>query len=134
MVGTTSPAVAPRLAPCYNGGMMEWNERGAVVESVAPGSLAERAGVRPGDRVTAINGEAFADLIDYRFLISDTVARLDLLRDGRPRSVQIHKEVDEGLGITSPRASSTESAGAATPASFASFTRCPRGCAGPLHS
>ncbi|HOJ20310.1 MAG TPA: DUF512 domain-containing protein [Armatimonadota bacterium] len=80
--------------------MTEWNEHGAVVECVAPGSLAERAGVRPGDRITAINGEAFADLIDYRFLISDTVARLDLVRDGQPRSVQIHKEVDQGLGIT----------------------------------
>ena len=110
---------------------MEWNERGAVVESVAPGSLAERAGVRPGDRVTAINGEAFADLIDYRFLISDTVARLDLLRDGRPRSVQIHKEVDEGLGITFTQGVFDGIRRCRNSCVFASFTRCPRGCAGP---
>ena len=71
-----------------------------MVECVAREAWRNAGGVRPGDRITAINGEAFADPIDYRFLISDTVARLDLVRDGQPRSVQIHKEVDQGLGIT----------------------------------
>jgi len=62
--------------------------------------MAEAAGVRAGDVITAVNGEAFADLIEYRFLAADEKVVLDLRRDGKPRRARIRKEVDEGLGIT----------------------------------
>lgn len=73
---------------------------GAVVHAVEPGSLAKAAGIEPGDVITAINGQAFTDLIEYRFLISDSVLEIDLHRAGTPMHVRIEKEEDERLGIT----------------------------------
>jgi len=40
------------------------------VESVTTGSVAERAGIRAGDRVTAVAGEAVSDLLDLHYLTS----------------------------------------------------------------
>lgn len=37
------------------------NARGALVNSVVPGGPADRAGVRPADVITALNGQAIAD-------------------------------------------------------------------------
>lgn len=83
--------------------MMEPRDRGAVIESIETGSLAESAGIRPGDVITAVNGEEFADLIAYRFLICDESLQVDALRDGQRRRFRIRKEIDQGLGIAFTR-------------------------------
>lgn len=64
------------------------------------GSLAERAGIRPGDVITAINGEPLTDLIDYRFLVCDTAVAVKVDRAGSMQRFLIEKDEDEGLGIT----------------------------------
>ncbi len=76
------------------------NTTGAIVDSVEPGSLAETAGIRPGDVITAINGQAFNDLIEYRFLVSEEVVRLAVRRGEARRRFRIEKDVDASLGIT----------------------------------
>jgi len=38
-----------------------------VIAAVAEGSIAERAGMRPGDQMVSINGHVLRDVIDYRF-------------------------------------------------------------------
>jgi Do/DeqQ family serine protease len=64
---------------------------GALVAGVAPGSAAERAGVKTGDIITSINGVAKKDPGELRYAIGllhvgDKV-EIGLLRDGKPRTV-----------------------------------------------
>jgi uncharacterized iron-regulated protein len=43
--------------------------RGLTVKTVVPGSAAERAGLRPGDLLVAIDGEAMADTLDLHYAL-----------------------------------------------------------------
>lgn len=66
---------------------------GALVQDVTPGSPAERAGLRPYDLITAVDGQA----VDGDDAVIRTVARgtpglparLEFLRDGRAQSVTV---------------------------------------------
>jgi putative radical SAM enzyme (TIGR03279 family) len=69
-----------------------------VIESVEPGSIADRAGVVPGDRVTAVNRQPVSDLLDYRFHTSGEAAIVTVERQhGHP--VDLFKPTDEDLGV-----------------------------------
>jgi putative radical SAM enzyme (TIGR03279 family) len=68
------------------------------VVSVAPGSPAERAGLRPGDELLALNGEAPRDVIRYRVLADEAVVDLDVRRGGLERVVRVEKRAGEPLG------------------------------------
>ena len=55
-------------------------QRGVLVISVEPGSLAEGAGIKAGDTLLAINGEKVLDQLNYQFLMSqrdETELRLE---------------------------------------------------------
>jgi Do/DeqQ family serine protease len=61
--------------------------QGAVLVNIVPGSPAEKAGLKPGDVVTAANGKPVRDASDLRnrvglLRVGDTM-KLDVLRDGR---------------------------------------------------
>ncbi len=47
-----------------------------TIETVYPGSIAEEAGIAPGDRLLMINGCEFYDILEYRYLISDSEVTL----------------------------------------------------------
>jgi putative radical SAM enzyme (TIGR03279 family) len=68
------------------------------VVSVAPGSPAERAGLRPGDELVALNGEAPRDVIRYRVLADEATVDLDVRRGGLERAVRVTKRAGEPLG------------------------------------
>ncbi len=58
----------------------------ATVHQLQPGSPAEHAGLRPGDRITAVNGQPVRQFYDLIRLISPHPGEpltLDVLRDGR---------------------------------------------------
>lgn len=57
-------------------------EKGAVVLGILPGSVAERAGVRKGDCILAVNGSAVQSLNDYVKLIEDRkdTMKIDIIR------------------------------------------------------
>ena len=38
-----------------------------LIQTVAPGSHAARAGIRPGDTLLTIGGRPINDVLDYRF-------------------------------------------------------------------
>ena len=72
----------------------------AVIARVRPGSQADRAGLRPGDRVVRVEGRAPRDYIDYRFLAAEGSLSLAVeTADGRTRRVPIEKTVDEDIGL-----------------------------------
>jgi len=68
--------------------------------SVDPHSPARRAGVRPGETLTHVNGRPIVDVLDYKFYTYDP--RLELtLQDaaGGVRRVRVRKEAGEDLGL-----------------------------------
>lgn len=67
---------------------------------VRAGSIAEELGLRPGDRIIAVNGEPLEDYIDYRYLASECLVELSVFRpDGEAVVFEIEKDADEDLGL-----------------------------------
>ncbi len=66
---------------------------GVLVNEVASGSPAERAGIRRGDVVTAIEGREVADVDSLRFRVATHpvggMVRMSVFREGRERVVQV---------------------------------------------
>jgi serine protease Do len=62
--------------------------QGELIAGVTPGGPAAKAGLRPGDVVTKINGQAVTPDQTLSYLVSNvkpgTAARFDVLRDGKP--------------------------------------------------
>ncbi len=70
------------------------------IQSVDPHSPARRAGVRPGEILTHINGRPIADVLDYKFYSYDPRLELTLAEeDGRTRTVRVCKDEGEELGL-----------------------------------
>ena len=68
-----------------------------VVIATVPGSAAEEAGLRPGDRIVAIAGrstESFEEIAQLTSLYPDQDVRIDLIRGGRPSSIDVHLKVE----------------------------------------
>ena len=79
---------------------------GALVENIAPGSPAEKAALKPGDVLLAMNGRAIEnpDALGYRLATESAGARVDfqVLRRGRMESVVVTLErAPEGMSATS---------------------------------
>ncbi len=72
----------------------------AIVQAVRPGSIAQEAGLEPGDILDSINGQPLRDIIDYRFLESDEELTLQFTKqDGDCWDVEVEKDWSEPLGI-----------------------------------
>ena len=76
---------------------------GGVIASIEPGSAAaagRAAGLRPGDRLLAINGHPLRDVIDVQFYGADETLDLLVERDGRPLHFLVRRRYDRPLGLT----------------------------------
>ncbi|HEX8387882.1 MAG TPA: Do family serine endopeptidase [Sphingomonas sp.] len=66
-------------------------DRGELISRVEPGEAGARAGLRPGDVVTRINGREVTPEQTLSYLIANTApggqVRLDVIRDGRPTTI-----------------------------------------------
>jgi len=69
------------------------------VREVVPESLADLAGIQPGDLLRTINGHLIRDLVDYRFYVADEELTIGLERQQTAHEVHISKTYDEGLGV-----------------------------------
>ena len=70
------------------------------IKSVDAHSPAQRAGVRPGETLTHINGRPIVDVLDYKFYSYDPRLELTLLSpDGTRRTVHVRKEEGQDLGL-----------------------------------
>ncbi len=88
MLGVSAQNLTPELARAFDIPLSQ----GAVIAQVHPGSAAERAGLRPGDVVTAVNGRPVRDSAALRntiglLRVGETVT-LEILREGRPQSIR----------------------------------------------
>jgi len=69
------------------------------VREVVPESLADKAGLQPGDLIRAINGHTIRDLVDYRFYIAEEELTIDFERQQNQHQVHVTKTYDENLGV-----------------------------------
>ena len=74
------------------------------ITEVTPGSLAESAGIRVGDRLVSVNGREVRDVLDYRFYLAEESVSLSLRRGEETLTADIKKELygDIGLGFETP--------------------------------
>ncbi|MFZ5813681.1 MAG: DUF512 domain-containing protein [Bacillota bacterium] len=71
-----------------------------VIMHIEPGSPAERAGIKPGEKLMEVNGKPVRDDLDFRFLTTDEELLLTVVSPtGESRQVQIRKGFDEELGV-----------------------------------
>ena len=71
-----------------------------VIASVDHRSSAEKSGVRPGEKLIAINGHPVVDVLDYRFFGYDRNPELELEEPGGERRVvRVRKPEGEDLGL-----------------------------------
>lgn len=70
------------------------------VDAVTTGSIAEEAGIEPGDYLVSINDIMVNDIIEYRFLTNDEVLELVVQKPtGEEWVIEIEKEPSEDLGM-----------------------------------
>ncbi len=70
------------------------------IASVDPHSPARKAGVRPGETLTHINGHPIVDVLDYKFYAYDPKLELTLTEpEGGSRTLRIRKEEGKDLGL-----------------------------------
>ena len=71
-----------------------------VISSIDRRSAAERAGVRPGEKLISLNGHFVIDVLDYRFYGYDRDPELLLEEpDGSRRTLRVRKPEGEDLGL-----------------------------------
>lgn len=69
------------------------------IVSIDPHSPASRAGIRPGDRLSGVNGENVVDFIDYQALTARNRLTVRVLRDGKPLDFTLRKDEYAPLGL-----------------------------------
>lgn len=69
------------------------------INSVIPGSPADKTGVMPEDILVSINGHSVADVLDYMYYAADVDVRLTLLRHGEEMDVLVKKDEYDDLGL-----------------------------------
>lgn len=71
-----------------------------LISGVRKNSLAEQAGIQPGDKLLAVDGVQVKDIIELSFCTSDYTVELELEGpDGQRRQLHIDKYPDEDLGL-----------------------------------
>lgn len=70
-----------------------------AISAIEADSLADEAGLQPGDQVLAVNGQPIRDPIDYRFQTTDDRVELEVVHEGELGLVEFEKPIDEPLGI-----------------------------------
>lgn len=71
-----------------------------IIKDVEIGSVAERAGIKPGETLVSLNGNTIMDVLDYRFYQdNERVTARIIGTDGKLRCVKMHKGEYDELGM-----------------------------------
>ena len=75
------------------------HQQDRTISYVEPGSLAEEAGIVPGDKLLTINSHSFSDILEYKFLVSEAEVELEVEKtDGSMEIITIESDYED-LGI-----------------------------------
>ena len=69
------------------------------IKSVIPGSFADKKGIKPCDKLIAVNGNPIRDVLDYRFYITERNVTLTIERDSSEQTVKIRKGEYDDIGL-----------------------------------
>jgi putative radical SAM enzyme (TIGR03279 family) len=80
--------------------MAQFKSHGTI-DRVVPGSPADLAGIRQGDRLLAIDGKPVKDIVGYQFNQVATRVTVEIAREGEaePRAFTIRKAEQQDLGL-----------------------------------
>lgn len=70
-----------------------------VVKNVIPHSPAAKKGMRAGDVLRSINGNAISDVLDYDFYITESKLAVEYARGDKIKTIHIKKEQYQPLGL-----------------------------------
>lgn len=70
-----------------------------AITGVLKGSSADRKGIQKGDILISVNGNAIADILDYRFYLCEKKLSVVLCRDGKEYTVNIKKDEYDDIGL-----------------------------------
>ena len=99
-LGVQIETLTPQLATYFGA------KRGALVTSVEEGSAAEKAGLRAGDVMTAIDGRTIEDTEDIQRALrgaGDAEVTIEILRDRKPQTLKAKIESTSGARKTRRR-------------------------------
>ncbi|HZZ56440.1 MAG TPA: Do family serine endopeptidase [Opitutaceae bacterium] len=89
-LGVTGETLTPDLAEQFG---LARDASGVIVTDVTPGSPADKAGLKPSDVVTAVDGKPVGELEAMRLLISEyppnTRVPLSIVRDSKPLTLTV---------------------------------------------
>jgi putative radical SAM enzyme (TIGR03279 family) len=71
-----------------------------VIDAVAPGSLGDDLGLRPGDRVLTVNDRPVLDALDFQFHAQSEHAVFEIERAGEQQRFELRLDGDEYWGLT----------------------------------
>ncbi len=121
------PACAPAPAGARLGAYLESAEGAVWVRRVAPGSAAEAAGLRPGDRILAVNGETVERAGQVILRVANHAGsaplRLTIERAGRTRQLVVRLAAPPApvpLPVAGPQRASVENGATPAPAGLTS--------------
>ena len=69
------------------------------ITGVLKGSSADRHGIQKGDFLISVNGNAIADILDYRFYLCEKRIAVLLCREGKEYTVNIKKDEYDDIGL-----------------------------------
>ena len=100
---------------------------GVVVAAVRPRTAAAAAGLRPGDRVLAINGHSLRDAIDFQFHGADDRLTLTVDRAGEQQTLRVRRSAGAELGVELEAPQAGEIATCANKCVFCFIHQLPKG-------
>ena len=75
-------------------------QKGHLIKTVKPDSIAEEVGIEPGDRLLEINGETVEDIFDYQYMIEEEYVEVLIAKpSGEEWLLEIDKDYAEDLGV-----------------------------------
>jgi serine protease Do len=89
-IGASVQTLTPELADAMK---LKGQSAGALVGEVAPNSPSQKAGLKTGDVITAVNGKKITDARELRLMIGSMVpgskAQLEVIREGQTKTFEL---------------------------------------------